>query len=309
MKQRLTVTLVPIDQITISPEFNRWGDSRTDDGILTKSVEKGGVQQPVILLRDGECLHLVKGSRRIGAAKAVGIPKVSAVIDQLPEGESADSYIRRLRFILDEHRQDLLPSQKAELIVKLKDTLTLNNGQVAAYLGVDADSITNWLAVRRYVPEVIAQMDAGALTMQVARVFDGMSPEGQRYVLKEHQADLTTNRKAGIHKEIRSLYPPTKFPKFYANAEKSAARLNSKKRTKREAKPRQTYTADEKKRLLHSVEMKEDELEELQAEMKELKGECIAAGPIVAAVLRNPKLRHLVPEEMIAELERFADAY
>lgn len=309
MKNRLTVTLVPVDQITISPEFNRWGDSKTDDGILVKSVEKGGVQQPVILLRDGDTLHLVKGSRRIGAAKAVGIPKVSAVIDQLPDGETVEPYSRRLRFILDEHRQDLLPSQKADLILKLKDTLNLNNGQVAAYLGVDADSITNWLAIRRYVPEVVAAMDAGALTQQVARVFDGMSPEGQKHVLKEHKDDLITNRKAGVHKVIRSLYPPTKFPTYYQNADKAAARLKSKKASKRQSKPRQTFSTDEKKKLLRSVDMKEDELDELKAEQKELKEECIATGPIVAAIMRNPRLKKLVPESMLEELERFAEVY
>lgn len=312
MKNRLTLTLVPVAQITVPKDFDRWGDSKTDDGILVKSVEKGGVQQPVILLKVGDELRLIKGSRRLGAAKAIGVPKVPAVIDSLPEGEDVESYSRKLRFILDEHRQDLLPSQKAELIVKLKETLHLNNGQVAAYLGVDADSITNWLAVRRYVPEVVSAMDSGALTMQVARVFDGMSPEGQRHVLMEHREELTTKRKAGVHKEIRSLYPPTKFSSFYQNADKAAARLKSAKsgaKKKRNVKARQTFSTDEKKRLLNSVGLKEDELAELKAESKDLKEECIATGPIIAAILRNPKLKKAVPENMLPELERFAEVY
>jgi hypothetical protein len=39
------------------------------------------------------------------------------------------------------------------------------------------------------------------------------------------------------------------------------------------------------------------------------KREIAAASPIIAAMLRDNKLRALIPEEMMPELERFAESY
>lgn len=308
MKPRLTIELINIEDISVPPAFNRWGDRQKDDEQLRRSVEVGGVQQPLNVVRDGETLHLVKGSRRIGAAKVCGIPKLLAVVDTVPEGQETESYIQRSRFIIDEHRQDLLPSQRAQLIRQLKEQMRLGNAEVAVYLGVDSDTVTNWLAPLRYIPEIQQSLDAGTLTMQAARVFVGLTPEGQHQILKRHRKELVGNT-VKLHKKLRRDYPPEQYPKWYENPETTRKAL----RTALKAPPSRRKASGapmaqaEKQRLLKSVELKEFQLEDYQAEEKRIRDECTAALPLVNAILRQPKLKAMVPEAMVEELEKFAE--
>lgn len=305
--KRLPVILVPVEAIGVPAGATRPRPNKLEDEVLLRSIRQGGVQQPLVVLAVGNGYQLVDGGRRLEAARALGLPKVPAVVDIPPGDVDPLTYGRRIRFILDEHRQDLLPSQKAELILKLKETMGLNNGQMAAYLGVDPDSITNWLAIRRYIPDVVRAIDVGALTMQQAKAMEGMGEEGQRTVWKKHAEELMQAR-GGSHRRIREQYNPEKYPHFYVNPEKRLAILARGKR-KGGGKAKINYTAEEKKKLLASVEMKEAEIAELKEEMNQNKREITAAAPIIAALLRENKLRALIPEEMLPELERFAESY
>ena len=306
--KRLRVLLIPVESIAVPNEATRPRPSKVDDDVLVRSIRQGGIQQPLVVLPVGNGYQLVDGSRRLAAARELGLPKVPAVVDTPPGDIDPTTYGRRIRFILDEHRQDLLPSQKAELILKLKETMALNNGQMAAYLGVDPDSITNWLAIRRYIPDVVRAIDVGALTMQQAKAMEGMGEEGQRTVWKKH-ADELSQARGGSHRRIREQYPPDKFPHFYVDPAKRAAILARGKRVGKGGKAKASYTSDEKKKLLASVEMKEAELAELKEEVAQSKREIAAASPVIAALLRDSKLRALIPEEMLPELERFAESY
>jgi ParB/RepB/Spo0J family partition protein len=283
--------------------------SKVDDEILRRSIEEGGVQQPIIVLRDGARFRVVDGGRRVKLAGVVGLERVPAVIAEVPSGEDSSEFARRLRFILDELRQDLMPSQRAGLIERLKAQFGMTNLAVSQYLGVDQDSITNWLALRRYIPEVVTAMDSGKLTMQAARAFDGMSEKGQRHVWKRHGRELAEGSGAAMHKQVRANYPPGEFRDFYVDADKIARRLARKLKGPRKVSPRPSFSPVEKRRLMTSLEFREAELKDAQDELRELKSEIAAATPLVAAILRQEKLRALVPEEMLPELERFAEVY
>lgn len=299
--------LIPLTSLDAPHEWHR-SPSKIDDDALRRSIEEGGIQQPLVVLADGKRFLVVDGIRRMKVAGLLDIAKVPAVVDSVPSGEKAEDYARRIRFILDELRQDLRPSQRAELINRLKAQFSMTNTAVAQYLGVDQDSITNWLAVTRYVPEVVSALDRGALTMQAARVFDGMSESGQKKVWKADGTDLMNSAGGRMHKELRAKYPPQKFPHFYKDADKIARRLGKgKTRRKRIVKP--SFTPQEKQRLLTSFEMKDASLKDATADLKQFKAEIAAAAPIVSAIMRNDDLRKLVPDDMLPELERFSEIY
>lgn len=315
MRNRLTVTSVPPAQIEI-PTFESFDgkivelasrQGRTDsvaDGLLSRSIRQTGIQQPLVVLSDGEKLILVDGLRRLTEAKAQGIPKVPVVIDMLPAGEDALHYVRRLRFILDEHRQDLLPTQKGALIAELKRVRGFTNKDLARFLGCDEDSIYNWLAVLKYIEPVKQAMDVGALPMRAARVFDGMTSEGQEHVWTRHsKALMTQGGRAEIHKKIRAVFPPEKYPQFFRSVKAVQQRMAN------GARARKSPTALEEEKLQREMAEKQTELADLESEIAVHKKDIGASVPIVSALLRDKKLRALIPESMIEELERFADEY
>jgi hypothetical protein len=250
-------------------------------------------------------LRQTSGIRR---ATELHLASVPVFIHAVPAGEDPDEYRRRLRFILDQHRQDLKPSQKAELMATLKRTFQMTHRQVAAYLGIDADSVTNWLAIKSYIPPIVDAIDSGRLTMASARTFVGLTTVGQANIWEKHGSDLMQSTGATVHRKLRAQYSPDRLPNYYREPEVIKERL-SRKTGKRKSATRASFTPDEKKRLLNSYELKEQELADGQDELKQLKREIAAATPVVAAIIRNERLRSLVPSEMMEELERFAEIY
>lgn len=299
--------LTPIDHITVTDDVTRPLNKVTDDR-ERKSIDEGGIQQPLILVRDGERLLLAKGLRRLRIARALGMTKVPTIAYNPPAGQSAEEYVRELRLVLEMLRQDLLPSQKCGLVEDLKSRFSMNNEQVAVYLGIAPDSVTNWLAVRRYIEPVVKAMDSGDLTMRAARGFDGLSEYGQHAIWNEHFAELTGNTSTDVHKILRFAYPPEKFPKYYRNAKLAIKRLN-RKQSRRRGVTRETITAAEKRRLLSSVDMKEAELRDGKEKLARYEREINASIAPIHAIMRNEKLLAHVPEEMREELARFCEVY
>ncbi len=306
--------LIPISQLDAPSEWHR-KPSKVDDDALRRSIEEGeaqkpgaGIQQPLVVLpAGGKRFLVVDGIRRMKVAGLLGVEKVRVVVDDPPAGEDPKAYARRLRFLLDELRQDLRPSQRAELIEKLKSQFGMSNLAVSQYLGVDQDSITNWLAIRRYIPEVVEAMDRGLLTQQAARVFDGMSERGQKRIWKTHADDLMGG--ALRHKEVRAMYGPTEHPDYYKDPEKIARRLTKKQPGKRAKVSRPSFTPQEKRRLLTSFTFKDSELSVAKGELQQINREITASIPVVSAIIRNERLHAHIPPDMMEELRVFGEHY
>lgn len=298
---------IPIDRVVILPCIER-PPSKVADDRDTKSIAASGIQQPLIGVEfEGE-IYLAKGLRRIRIGKHLKLKTAPFVYDKLPKGREIEEYVRELRMILQMHRQDLCPSQKAELVETLKAQFDMSHKDVSLYLGVDPDTVTNWLAIRRYVPEIVREVDAGVLTVQKARVFDGLTDEAQKKILTKHRDELVNLPWKTVHKSIRTKYSPASHPQFYRNASKASKRLGKDKGT-RKPKPRTTVTPNEQRRLLTSVEMKDLELKEGRAELQEINRKNMAATIPIAAILRDEDLRAMVPEEVIEGFEVFLERH
>jgi ParB/RepB/Spo0J family partition protein len=307
------LSLISPKKLVVPAEYEREQGSGTKvrDDILRKSIETSGVQQAIIAIEEKGRLLVVKGTRRRQFAIELGQARVPVIVNQVPKGEDAVAYRNRLRFVLDKCRQDLTPSQKAEVVTTLKEMFGMTHRQIAEYIGIAPDSVRNWLAVKNYIAPVAAAVDAGTLTMQAARVFDGLSETGQAEVWKAHAADLVLGSgKSGkmLHKDIRRTYSPEARPEFYRDVKKTAERL-SRPATARKATKRPSYSPEEKKRLLRSFRIREDELATLKEESKRINAEIAASIAPIGAILRNEKLLAMVPPEMREELQAFGEKY
>ena len=302
--------MIPVSRIE-APEAYRRKTSAVEADTLRKSIEQGGIQIPLVVSRlPNDRYVLIEGYRRLDIAKHLNMTEVPCVIDEIPEGVQPEEYRRRVRFILDEHRQDLLPSQRASLINTLKDRFKMNNKQVGTYLGVDASTIRTWLLVDSLIPEVVEEVDRGTVSLHSARGLDGMTAEGQRAAWMEHK-ELFRDKKNWsahkLHRHLRETYPPDKRPEMYHRPEQVLKKLQQPPK-KRRGKKRPVIGNAEQKSLLRDLDVIGTEVKENQEEINTLKREIELAGPLIEAILNNDELRKLVPEGMLPELEEFAEA-
>lgn len=298
---------IPLDKIDVPSEYERT-DSLVEDDALRRSIEKSGVQQPIIVIPVKDRFTLVKGGRRLAVSHLARLKDIPAIVDTPPEGVDIETYRNRLRFVLTHARQDLSPSQRCNLIKQMMEMFNLDQKDVAAYLGYDAGSISNWLAISKYAPEIVEAIDKNEITSFHARSFDGMSPDGQRKVWKATRKVLPTLSGHQAHRMIRTDYSPRNHPEFYVSPEKTLQKLQRKK-AGRKSKARPKLSRDEKKVLVRDLETRETELADSQAELKQLKRECVAAAPVIHAILRNEDLRERLSESVREEFEVFAESY
>jgi ParB family chromosome partitioning protein len=155
----LTLRRIPISKIDLPEEYER-GELKEDDAV-GRSIKQHGVQQPVIVLQNGDRFTMVKGGRRLRLAEKAGFTDLLASIETVPAGWDEKAYRDKLRFILSNARQDLPPSQKAAVVRQMMELTGLTQKDVAALLGFDAASVSNWLIVETYVPEIRASLTPG----------------------------------------------------------------------------------------------------------------------------------------------------
>lgn len=303
--------MIPVSKIE-TPEAYRRKTSAVEDDTLRKSIVQGGIQIPLVVswLPNTDRYVLIEGYRRLEIAKHLNMAEVPCVIDEIPEGVQPEEYRRRIRFILDEHRQDLLPSQRASLINTLKDRFAMNNKQVGAYLGVDAATIRTWLLVDNLIPEVVEAVDYGMISLHAARGLEGMTAEGQRLAWSEHKELFQDKQKWSalkLHRHLRETYPPDKRPEMYHRPEQVLERLQRPAK-KRRGRKRPVIGNLEQKSLLRDLDVIGTEVKENKAEIDALKREIELAMPVIEAILNNHDLYELIPEAILPELEEFAEA-
>jgi ParB/RepB/Spo0J family partition protein len=280
---------VRIELIDIPDEYEREESLVSKDDPLFKSVKKHGIQQPLNLLGLKEGRYgLIKGGRRLAIARSLGLVAIPAVIDELPQGEDPKRFRNRIRFILDEHQQDLFPSQRAALIRQLMSMFQMKQKDVASYLGVDPGSITLWMKIEDYAPQIVKAIDTGETTLHAARALDGLEAAQQVTMFRKHRKEFSTVAGRKLRRLIGRRSKPAK-------------------KSQKRRKPK--LTKSEKDILARDLTLKEVELEDGKEELHRLNRAITLATPVIRAVLRDEELTTMLPTEMKPELERFAEVY
>lgn len=299
----LTLRRIPISRIDIPDEYER--ESLKEDDAVGRSIKQHGVQQPVIVLQNGDRFTMVKGGRRLRLAEKAGFTDLLASIETVPAGWDEKAYRDRLRFILSNARQDLPPSQKAAVVRQMMELTQLTQKDIAALLGFDAGSVSNWLVVESYAPPIRAALDAGLMNSHQARAFDGMTAAGQEKVFRSLRREIPKLSGDAFQALVRSKFSPKTHAALYVDAKQAINKLAVKKRGRK----RKPLTRDEKKVLASSVELAVIELEDLKTSNKQMQRQCILAGPLVSAILRNKTLKAMLSDDMRFELETFSERY
>ena len=170
-----------IDLLSPNPSQPRvhMDDARLDE--LAQSIRTHGVIQPVLVRKLGDRIEIVAGERRWRAAQRAGLLKVPVVYREIP-----DDKMLEVALIENIQREDLNPIEEAQAYRRLTDELHLSQETIAASVGKDRATISNYMRLLKLPAEVRNELASGALTMGHARALITLPTEAsQRSVARE----------------------------------------------------------------------------------------------------------------------------
>ena len=140
---------------------------------LTKSIEKNGVIQPLLVRpMPGGAYQLVAGERRWRAARAAGLTEVPVLIREMTDEEaSVISLIENLQ------REDLNVVEEAQGIKSLIENYGLTQEEAADRLGKSRTAVTNTMRLLRLPDSVLQMLSRGEITAGHARALLSLSDE------------------------------------------------------------------------------------------------------------------------------------
>ncbi len=105
---------------------------------LARSIRVSGIIQPVVLRPQGSRFELIAGERRWRAAQRAGLPRVPAVVREVPE-----SLALEITLVENIQREDLNPIEQARAFQRLMDEFQLTQEGVAERTGKDRATVAN----------------------------------------------------------------------------------------------------------------------------------------------------------------------
>src|SRR3989344_7323932 len=132
------VQRILISDIKPNPAEPRREFDQTALAELSKSIERHGVLQPIVVVRDKNGYLLVAGERRWRAARDAGLKELPAIVRALQELEQIE-----LSLIENIQRVDLSPLEQALAVYKLQQQFNLTLEDIAQKLGKAPSTVSN----------------------------------------------------------------------------------------------------------------------------------------------------------------------
>jgi len=216
VKHSLKIIEIPCDQIRIGERHRK---DMGDLEVLATSIATVGLLHPPVVTEDG---LLVCGERRFLAMRDIllwkTIPVIVLRVSSIVAGEYAENEIRK----------DFTPSERVAIAKAIEESIGSRQGQrtdkglpvncpevepgvetrevAAAKAGFDSASTYERAkrVVEKAVDEVVAQMDAGGLSIHAASVIAEQPPDRQREI-----AQLPEDEKKAAIRKLRRKDLPT----------------------------------------------------------------------------------------------------
>jgi ParB family chromosome partitioning protein len=148
---------------------------------LAASIKANGVIQPIVVrpipkaAADAPGYEIVAGERRWQAAKLAGLTEVPVVIRELSDQEAV-----AVALIENIQREELTPAEEARSLKRLIEEFALTHEQAATAVGRSRAAVSNLIRLLDLPAEVVALIDAKAISMGHARALLGLDDDGQR---------------------------------------------------------------------------------------------------------------------------------
>ena len=181
--------------------------SKEELGELSRSIEKQGIIQPLLVRENNGNYELITGERRLRAAKMIGLRKVPVIIRHV-----ADSDLLEMSIVENIQRKDLNAIEEADAYHRLISEFKLTQDQAADRVGKSRSAVANTLRLRQLPDQIKDSMIDGSLSMGHARALLGAkNPTTQNAAWRIAIAKMLSVR--GTESLIKRLNAEKKKPK------------------------------------------------------------------------------------------------
>ncbi|MCM1501149.1 MAG: ParB/RepB/Spo0J family partition protein [Bacteroidales bacterium] len=165
------VMLVPVGMIEPNPFQPRTLFDQGKLEELTESIRSYGLIQPITVRKiSPERYQIISGERRYRACKLVGMQEVPSYI----RDNTNDHEMIGMAIVENIQREDLDPIEVALSYQRLIDECNLTQEQMAAKVGKQRASVTNYLRLLRLPDKVQHDLRVGILSVGHAKVLLGI---------------------------------------------------------------------------------------------------------------------------------------
>jgi ParB family chromosome partitioning protein len=150
---------VDIDLIDPSPYQPRTHFREEAIEELARSIRATGIVQPLVVRRIGLRYQLIAGERRWRAAQRSALPRVPAIVRDVPEEMALE-----MTLVENLQREDLNPIEQAHAFDRLASEFSLTQEQAAERTGKDRATIANALRLLKLEKPIQELIEEGRLS-------------------------------------------------------------------------------------------------------------------------------------------------
>jgi ParB family chromosome partitioning protein len=169
---------------------------------LAVSIKNYGILQPIVIAPTNQTdqYTIIAGERRWRAAQIAGLEKVPCVIRQPSDHSSLE-----LALIENIQREELSPLDEARAFSKLIDEHSYTQDTLANKVGKDRATIANSLRLLSLPPEILADLQAKALTAGHARALCSLDEKKMQLKVRDMiiSKKLSVRQTEDIVKELK----------------------------------------------------------------------------------------------------------
>lgn len=169
------ILLIDTDRIIPNKNQPRENFPEEDLELLSGSIRRNGIIQPLTVRKRGEIYELVAGERRLRAAKKANLRSVPCIIMDIDEQSSA--VISLLENI---QRSQLNFLEEAKAIQTLSRYYGMRQEEIASSLGMSQSNVSNLMRILRLAPEALRLLSENGMTQRHARALLKLDEERQK---------------------------------------------------------------------------------------------------------------------------------
>lgn len=167
-----------LDQIHQNPYQPRKRFDDDDLKQLADSIRSHGILQPLVVRQAGDTYQLIAGERRLRAAQQAGLSEVPVHIVAFD-----DQQVYEAALVENIQRADLNPIEKAIGFKDYLDRYGVKVEQLAAKLGLDRTTVSNFLGLLNLPPDVQDAVRLGQISLGHAKVLKGLADADRQIAL------------------------------------------------------------------------------------------------------------------------------